>query len=111
MLALTQPLLAGFSGPAPLGRSSGVSMMAKSLSLPFLEAPPALDGSMAGDVVSCCASPLSGCAACSSCRRSAIFLSLPAVAALRLKGARGRWLSQLTHSCLFCAFFWRCPGI
>ena len=37
---------------APQLRTAGASMMAKSVSLPFLEAPPALDGSLAGDVVS-----------------------------------------------------------
>jgi len=42
-----------FAAAAPMqaaGRSVAPSMMAKSQSLPFLEAPPALDGSMAGDV-------------------------------------------------------------
>ena len=53
MLSLATSSLS-FAGPvvnAPL-RAPAASMMAKSASLPFLEAPPQLDGSMAGDVVS-----------------------------------------------------------
>jgi len=53
MLALVSTGALAFSGPAALGRvapRSSTTMMAKSKALPFLEAPPALDGSMVGDV-------------------------------------------------------------
>lgn len=41
----------GYAGPMPLVRPTvQPTMMAKSKALPFLEAPPQLDGSMAGDV-------------------------------------------------------------
>lgn len=42
--------LAAYTAPVPRARgASGLAMMAKSESLPFLDAPPALDGSMVGD--------------------------------------------------------------
>lgn len=55
MLSLVAPSALTFAPMAPL-RASRVAaepmMMAKSEALPFLEAPPACDGTMAGDVVS-----------------------------------------------------------
>lgn len=41
-----------FAGPAlaPASRAPAVNMMAKSQSLPFMDTPPALDGSLPGDV-------------------------------------------------------------
>jgi len=51
MLSLASAPLS-FAGPALSGvahRTGALNMMAKSKSIPFLEAPPALDGTMAGD--------------------------------------------------------------
>lgn len=56
MLSLGSAALSFNAAPAlaAVRPAAGVSMMAKSQSLPFLEAPPQLDGSMAGDVVRLC---------------------------------------------------------
>lgn len=49
MLSLHQAALS-FSAPHVRAPRASVSMMAKSESMPFMDCPPALDGSMAGDV-------------------------------------------------------------
>jgi len=49
IVALCAVSASAFSPVAPRASRSGVSLMAKSKAMPFLDAPPKLDGSMAGD--------------------------------------------------------------
>ena len=62
LAALSSTAALSFAGPGLAGvssRAGGAAMVAKSKAIPFLDAPPALDGTMAGDKARCAhASPV-----------------------------------------------------